>query len=458
MPSQTTTHFIRIIIVIFSCAVHTAIAQPINEEYKITPVNGTPMDGFGFSMAIEDGIMAIGAPFNQQQGSNPGAVYLYDVKTGSQLRKITGITIGSGFGYSIDIHNGLLAVGAPFDDAGAAYVFDIKTGDQLSAFAGENSVDRFGQSVAIDNGILAVGAPRAFNNTSSNRSGAAYLFNVETEQQITKIEHDFLPSGGLDKFGTAIDIHNNLVVIGAPDYFRINFEVGVAYIYDAQTKTTVNRITAPNPSNLSFLHFGSSVAINDGLIAVGAPQGATLGFESGAAYLYNASDRSFIGELIPEDGFDEHNFGHSIALSKNRVAVGAVGDFSSEWRAGSAYLFDASSRDQIAKLVASDTAAYQYVGASVAINDHYVAAGSTAPSGFSSPDGFDSRSAYVFNISKNPACPADYSSDGLLDIDDINAFLAAYSAADASADFNEDAQVDFFDFSAFLISYNAGCQ
>ena len=92
------------------------------------------------------------------------------------------------FGYSIAISNGVVAVGAHWDDdngnySGSAYLFDASTGAQIAKLLPSDGLtwDYFGYSIAIDNGVVAVGAPYAGN------AGAAYLFNASTGEQIAKL-------------------------------------------------------------------------------------------------------------------------------------------------------------------------------------------------------------------------------------------------------------------------------
>jgi cytochrome c peroxidase len=56
----------------------------------------------------------------------------------------------------------------------------------------------------------------------------------------------------------------------------------------------------------------------------------------------------------------------------------------------------------------------------------------------------------------NP-CPADMTTDGVLDFFDVAAFLTAFGNSDLSADLNNDGDLDFFDVSAFLNAFAAGC-
>ena len=64
------------------------------------------------------------------------------------------------FGVSIAIDNGVVAVGAFYDDdsgfdSGSAYLFDASTGVQVAKLLASDAVflEQFGQSIAIANGV-----------------------------------------------------------------------------------------------------------------------------------------------------------------------------------------------------------------------------------------------------------------------------------------------------------------
>ncbi len=93
-------------------------------------------------------------------------------------------------------------------------------------------------------------------------------------------------------------------------------------------------------------------------------------------------------------------FGFSVAISGNTALVGARWDDDGGPKSGSAYLFDVTTGNQIAKLTADDAATDDIFGFSVAIS------GNTALVGAFRDDdgGSDSGSAYLFeNIIPEPS-------------------------------------------------------
>ncbi|CAK0822479.1 unnamed protein product [Prorocentrum cordatum] len=89
-------------------------------------------------------------------------------------------------------------------------------------------------------------------------------------------------------------------------------------------------------------------------------------------------------KLLGSDGIEYHWFGKSVAISSDgaRVVVGANYYDDQDTHSGSAYVLDGATGERLLKLVASDGAGYDKFGTSVAV---------------SSDGGFDSGSAYVLD-------------------------------------------------------------
>jgi len=199
-----------------------AAGQPINEDLKLLASDGAASDRFGYSIAIDSGVVAVGAERDEDNGTLSGSAYLFGGSTGAQLLKLLASDgqAGDRFGTSIAIDNGVVAVGAWADDdngtgSGSAYLFDASTGAQILKLLPSDgaAADRFGYSIAIDNGVVAVGA---FGDGDNGfQSGSAYLFDASTGTQLFKLLPGD-PAAG-DQFGWSIAINNGVVAVGARD-------------------------------------------------------------------------------------------------------------------------------------------------------------------------------------------------------------------------------------------------
>ena len=427
----------------------------IHEDLKIIPSDAADGDQFGYSISINNGIVAIGSIGDDDQGLFSGSVYLFDAFSGNQIMKILpndGAEFDF-FGMSIALDNDIVAIGAPLDDdngnlSGSAYLFDVNTGVQLAKLHPDDAAARdwFGSAIAISNDVVVVGAYE--NDDVPVRSDSVYVFDASTGVQVAKL----IPNGGanLDTmgFGFSVSIDNNIVAAGATLEDGIDFQTGAAHIFDATTGVELAKLMA-NDGEFQDL-FGFSIAISNGIVAVGAPQDTENGILSGSAYLFDANTGEQLHKLIPNDGIKFQQFGFSIAIENGLAVVGAW-DNDLGVNSGSVYVFDVNTGLQIAKLLASDGTFNDRLGTSLAINNGIVAAGAY----FDAPNHVQSGSAYVFNVNIN--CPADLTNDGSLDFFDISAFLSAFAAMSPAADFTADGSWNFFDVSAFLTAFSQGC-
>lgn len=440
---------------IFTTGCITALAvpawgQPINESFKLSASDGAAYDEFGYSIAIGDGIVAVGARHDDDRGPNSGSAYLFDAYTGDQFAKLLANDgeIDDWFGYSIAIADGVVAVGCPLDNepfySGAAYLFDANTGFQLAKLIPSDAEesDQVGWSIAIADGIVAVGAYGDDDNGPA--SGSVYLFDAFTGDQIAKL----LPADGAedDRFGWSVAIGDGIVAVGAPLDDDNGGSSGSAYVFNAFTGAQLFKLL-PGDGALSD-EFGTSVAVRNGTVAVGAYRDDDMGFDSGSAYLFAASTGVQIAKLVAADGVENDWFGYSIAIDKDKVAVGARYDDDHGDKTGAVYVYSASSGAQLAKLVPSDGTFFDECGNSVAIDNGVVAAGA-----YHDNDRGDwSGSAYTFET-----CPADLTHDGTQDTMDFISFLNHWAGGDSVGDWNHDGTINTQDFVAFLNDWAAGC-
>jgi len=321
---------------------------------------------------------------------------------------------GDFFGYSVALSGSTAIVGAYGDGggSGSAYLFDTTTtGAQTQKLlAGDGAAsDFFGYSVAISGSTAIVGAPRAVNNSST--TGSAYIFDFSDSQNVTQTK--LIASGGEagDFFGQSVAISGSTAIVGAPldannDSSGSSTVSGSAYLFNASTGVQTHKLT--DLTGAGGDRFGQSVAISGNLALVGAYGDDAPTGNSGSAYLFNASTGEQIAKLTASDGAAGDEFGRSVAISGTTAIVGAwLDNDNSLFDSGAAYLFDLSDLDpsvvsltETAKLLASDGAGGDYFGYSVAIS------GSTAIVGAYGDDdnGTTSGSAYFYDITdiENP--------------------------------------------------------
>ncbi|MDA1129427.1 MAG: hypothetical protein O2913_12120 [Chloroflexi bacterium] len=337
----------------------------------------------------------------------PVPVPSFVIGSGSAKLAASDSAQGKKFGTDVALYGDTIIAGSPADfskgtDSGAAVVF-TKTGDvwteQAKLVGGDTGeADLLGQVVALSSDTAVLGAPG--DTPVGTGSGSAYAFvrsdGLWTEQG--KLTASDAATG--DQFGWSAAISGDTIIIGAPSDTPSGVNSGSAYVF-TRTDGVWTEQAKLTPSGLAFDGmFGWSVAIDGDTAAVGALNDISNGINSGAAYIFTRTDGVWTeqAKLSSGDGAPEHNFGRSVALSGDTLAVGESGNADKGANTGAAYVFTRvdGAWAQQAKLSASDASTADYFGWSVSIDTN--AGGNTVAVGAfgDTANGVDAGSAYVY--------------------------------------------------------------
>jgi len=191
-------------------------------------------------------------------------------------------------------------------------------------------------------------------------------------QQVAKL----LASDGAanNRFGQSAAVSGGTAIIGT-------YTGGSAYIFtrSGSTWTQQAKLTPSDPTTNNY--FGWSVAISGNIAIVGARGVATNGTDSGAAYIFTRSGSTWTqqAKLLASDGAASDYFGYSVAISGDTALVGAYGDDDMGATSGSAYFFTRAGTTwtQQAKITSSDGGANDQFGASVTLENGTAVIGAT---------------------------------------------------------------------------------
>jgi hypothetical protein len=242
--------------------------------------------------------------------------------------------------------------------------------------------DDFGYSVAISGDTVVVGTH--YDDDNGFESGSAYVFErnqtgADNWGQVAKLTAS--DAAADDRFGVSVAISGDTVVVGAWGDADNGTQSGSAYVFErnqtgADNWGQVAKLTASDAAAGDW--FGYSVAISGDTVVVGAPGDDDNGSQSGSAYVFGrnqtgADNWGQVAKLTASDGAAGDWFGYSVAISGDTVVVGAPYDDDNGAYSGSAYVFErnqtgADNWGQVAKLTASDAAAVDCFGISVAIS------------------------------------------------------------------------------------------
>lgn len=331
------------------------------EMTKLTPPTDSDGVCFGISVAIDDVLAAVGSPGANVVGSGPGKVHLFIDEGVWKADEVLSGNPGSDrdrFGEAVDLEGKWLAVGAPRDDergtdAGAVYLYRRNgKGWQLrqKIFAPSTGPgDSFGFALDLDGQRLAVGAYQ--NDLGTTNAGAAYVFL--RSGGTWSIESTLLhPDPDLnDHLGRSVDLSGDLLIAGTPEDDDMGSQAGAALVW--RREGTVWGLVAELRASDGAAgdSFGHSVCVGpEGRLLVSAPNDDDFGYSSGGVYLYepsgtgwNAALKHPFGEPAPGDylGLDmsyDGQYGMVGLMFNDTLDIDAgaamgleAGEFPSDW-------------------------------------------------------------------------------------------------------------------------------
>jgi hypothetical protein len=172
-----------------------------------------------------------------------------------------------------------------------------------------------------------------------------------------------------DNFGSAIALSNDTVAVGAHQSCSVFIRAGSSWSFQ-------QKLTLPSDP----LGFGGSVALEGDTLVVGAA-GDNLDVNgSGAAYVFSRSGTTWTQQqrLTASDPANNDNFGATVGISGNTIAIGATGaDVGTNFGAGAVYVFVRSGAtwSQQQQLNASDSATNFGLGRALSISGNSIVAG-----------------------------------------------------------------------------------
>ena len=265
---------------------------------KLSPADGDRLDEFGYSVAISENYIFIGARSDDDAGTDSGSIYVYKRNASSGIWEFsTKLTASDGaennlFGCSVDISGDIAVVGSLrgdyiADDAGGAYIFENIAGTwtQVNFLVANDAVsyDSFGQAVAIDGNYVLVGAGQA--DASETGQGVAYIFT--NTGSAWELSQKLVASDGSihDGFGYRVSIYGNQALIGASGVDGEETNTGGAYLFTENMRTWVQTDRYIAGDGKTEDCFGCAVTINGNNSFIGAFKDDDNGIDSGSLYL-----------------------------------------------------------------------------------------------------------------------------------------------------------------------------
>jgi choice-of-anchor B domain-containing protein len=292
------------------------------------------MQGFARSVEILNGKILIGEPSNYHQ---PGIVYEFS-KNGDSWEQSAMLSasdgeIGNNFGSSFSADGNMILIGASGanDNRGAAYLFEMNSSGDWTETAQLSLADTvqtgFGNSVLVDGDHVFVSAPG-----HSDGAGAVIVYRRSggNWMETTTIAN---PDSSGSNFGSTLALDDNHLAVGAPQR-----QGGNVFVFENDGSEWTHTATLDSRQADERSLFGSSLKVRGNQIFAGAPR---HGSGSGAVIVYTKDEDS--GEwaessrLLAFDGQSRYAFGTAIEFSGESVWIGAP---NSDRGAGAIYQFN----------------------------------------------------------------------------------------------------------------------
>jgi hypothetical protein len=284
---------------------------------------------------------------------------------------------GNYFGANVAIDGDTILASAHGDSAfaGAVYVL-IRAGgtweQQAKLVASDRqSGDFFGIAVAIEGDTALAGASKLENET-----GGAYLFTRSAGLWTQTARLSASDAQPLDAFGESVALADDLAVVGAPNAQG----KGAVYIYirNGAEWQQQAKLTASDGAIGDL--FGAAVAVSADRIVVGAPGHDGVSSDSGIAYVFVRAGETWSEEasLPAPDELQNARFGRSVAIDGARLIVGAPeGETLTGIYSGRAHIFvhDGFTWTHEAMLTPGPSSQNSLFGRSVAISGIYALVG-----------------------------------------------------------------------------------
>ena len=285
---------------------------------------------------MEGDLYVVGADEDSQRGPSAGAVLIGTRIDGAWVSERVApdsLEDASRFGASVAISDGVIAVGARNDPrwgerAGQVWILERRFGawtvtEQVAPPEPE-PLGRFGSAVAFDGETLVVSS-----NSADVEQGKVHIFRRDSDAGFVHVvTHLSGRDSDTSLFGTAIALEGDTLAVG-------DIESESVWLFCAPFTEDPVRIGSETSSG-----FGSALDINEDWLLVGASSGPTGG--SALAYRRTETGVAETPIEITVDGLDSGaRFGAAVALDGDTALIGAFRAAVAADRAGTASRSDA---------------------------------------------------------------------------------------------------------------------
>lgn len=266
-----------------------------------------------------------------------------------------------------------------------------------------------GRELKLSGNHLVLGCPNRFSYTSiGNELVVAFEAPAsawETSDVLMReIKHSNSVNAADDFFGRTFAVYGDWLAVSAERDDKRGSDTGVICLFDAKGSQVEPNARIYNPELENYSSFGSSLAIGDSVLFVGAPDKDSLRVDGtrafggmGKVYVYRLTAGGWVysSQMVPPALGPQINFGRRLVWTKGYCAVTEFYQGDSE-RVGKVHIYKENKAtnkfDYLATLEPAIHQRADFFGNSLVMNDSLLVAGT----GHVALDSRYSRSVYVF--------------------------------------------------------------
>jgi len=298
--------------------------------------------GYSVSLSADGTTVAIGARYNDGNGSDSGHVRVYEINASNDWVQLGGDIDGeaawdqSGYSVSLSDDGTIVAIGARVNDAngqktstGHVRVYEINTSNDWvqvgTDIDGELGYDQSGYSVSLsaDGTTVAIGAP--YNDgVNGQNHGHVRVYVRDPNEAIgwRQVGEDIVGELGYDQSGWSVSLSadGTTVAIGAPYNDGENHGHVRVYVRDAR-KASWRQVGTDIVGEAAYDLSGYSVSLSaDGtILAIGAPLNDANGSNSGHVRVYELDAVNEFEQIISNLRVADDTFTNTLTLANNAI-------------------------------------------------------------------------------------------------------------------------------------------
>ncbi|MBR9859823.1 T9SS type B sorting domain-containing protein [bacterium] len=326
-------------------------AQPQDLVYTALPPMGQSIPlrhGFGYSTALNSNFAVITNP----ESLDSNFFYIYKRQTNGvwnlhQTIRPKNLGTLSRLGWTCAMNDSFIAISAVGDTSskngneritGSVLIYKLSVADQwtfhqkITPFDGETE-DEFGFQLDISDHNLLISSHSSTDENQSNwisGTGAVYHYQLQNNKWVFN-QKICLPRRNMASVDWGLSVHNDLLAIGAADFYDENFQnfiagAGAVYIYKFESNQWVfNQKLCAHDRNTGE-SFGGNIDLKGRDLVVRSQSSTDQNsngyvFSSGAIYYYSMENGSFEYQqklAAPIRSYDG-DYGYSTLIYKNML-------------------------------------------------------------------------------------------------------------------------------------------